>query len=338
MEEAPRGEGKVSDGMRGLPKEDFSLLEEPVRIRSFADLPDITTIEIPPVEYIVPSLGIARNTITLWTGPDGDAKTHLAESMSVAVASGGMFLGMPCKQSTVLYLDLENPGYVVQDRINALIDGNGCPSGLRFWGTWLPIDQQPPQAGSERLLTICKESTPMLVVDPFRYFHKADENDSTLMSGVMQYLRACAIYGSAVVLLHHPAKTEGSTGRGSSVIRGACDLALMHTLDRESGLITLKVDKNRLGPTRTLTIKADFEEGRFELADAPYIMRRNDELAKLADIIRKDPGTTQNAIAKKSGMNRTRLARLLKEGAGTRWQTHPAQTSPDCTFHLQWYQ
>ena len=46
-------------------------------------------------------------------------------------------------------------------------------------------------------------------------------NDSDEMCGVMQYLSACAAHGCAVVILHHPAKTENSTGRGSSTVPGA---------------------------------------------------------------------------------------------------------------------
>jgi hypothetical protein len=42
------------------------------------------------------------------------------------------------------------------------------------------------------------------------------------------------------------------------VIRGACDLVFLHSLDKEAGLITLKVDKNRHGENRTITIHADF--------------------------------------------------------------------------------
>jgi hypothetical protein len=290
-------------------------------IRRFDQIPDVITMQIPPVEYLVPALGIARNTITLWTGPDGDGKTYLAQVMALAVAAGSAFLGMPCRQAPVLYVDLENPGYVVQDRMQALLGDGISPAGLRFWGTWLEIEQQPPQAGSELLLTICKETKPLLIVDPFRYFHAAEENDSTAMAGIMHYLRACAAYGCAVVILHHPAKTEGSTGRGSSAIRGACDLAFLHTLDRESGLITLKVDKNRLGANRTITIRADFEEGKFELTEAPYITRRNDELGQLQQIIEAEPGMTQNAIWKKSGGQRNRTLRLLKEGVGTYWST-----------------
>src|SRR6185295_276359 len=100
--------------------------------RGFADIPDIIGMKVAPVEYIVPALGIARNTITLWTGPDGDGKTYLAQAMAIAVARGDVFLGMNCLQSPVLYLDLENPAYVVQDRLQPMTQQQSIPS-LRVW-------------------------------------------------------------------------------------------------------------------------------------------------------------------------------------------------------------
>jgi hypothetical protein len=120
--------------------------------------------------------------------------------------------------------------------------------------------------------------------------------------------------------MHHPAKQEGSTGRGSSAIRGACDLAFLHSLDKESQLITLKVDKNRNGESRTITIRADFEQGRFQLTDSPYITTRNEELGKLAAIIADNPGITQNRIVELAGMMKARTLKLLKEGMATHWK------------------
>ena len=100
-------------------------------------------------------------------------------------------------------------------------------------------------------------------------------------------------------------------------------LRMLHSLDKESGLITLKVDKNRNGEGRTITIKADFEDGRFDVTDAPYITRRKDELAELEQIIREHTGIGQNAIWKASGIQRNRLQRLLSEGCGTLWHSVP---------------
>jgi archaellum biogenesis ATPase FlaH len=290
------------------------------KITRFLDIPDVLAMEVPALESIVPVLGIARNTIVLWTGADGDGKTYLVQAMAVATSRGSEFLGLPCQKTPVLYLDLENPAFMVQDRLRPMIQGEQIPE-LRVWGIW--NEQQPPMAGNDLLLTIAKETRPLIIVDPFRYFHSAEENDSTAMSGVMKYLRACASHGAAVVLLHHPAKAEGSTGRGSSAIRGACDLAFIHTLHRDTGLITLKVDKNRHGESRTLTIRANFEEGEFEVIDSPYISRRRDELARIERAIQAEPGISQNGIAKATGIHRNRVPRLLDEGRGTLWHSVP---------------
>jgi RecA-family ATPase len=172
--------------------------EEAGKIRRLEDIPNIQTIEIPPIDYLVPGM-IARNTLNLWAGADGTAKTFLAMRMALAVATGGLFLGRRCQRARVLYLDYENPSFAIRDRMDLMTGGTVAPD-LHIWGTWL--EQQPPQIGSELLLTIAKDSKPLIIVDPFRYAHGAEENDSTAMMGIMQCLRYCAAAGGAVIVLH----------------------------------------------------------------------------------------------------------------------------------------
>lgn len=300
-------------------------------IQRFEDIPNIQMMDIPEPGYIVPSLGIARNTITLWTGPDGHGKTILAQSMAVAVAKGSQFLGMPCPQCPVLYVDLENPDYVVQARLRTIL-GEQTSSCPKVWGTW--NHPQPPQSGSATLLTIAEKTKPLIVIDPFRYFHDADENDSTAMSAVMRYLRSCAAYGCAVIILHHPAKVDGSTGRGSTVIRAACDLAFLHKLDKGSDLITLKVDKNRHGERRDFTIKANFEDCSFELREAAWVQRRNDEMSYLQELIVKSPGISSSELCAAAGGRRDRILKLLEEGSGTLWHRTPGPRGSKVFFPL----
>ena len=151
------------------------------KIRSFDQIPDIMTMKIPPIEWLVNGM-IARNTMVLWTGTDGTAKTFLAQKMAVSVATGADFLARRCQLAPVLYLDYENPSFAVRARLDLM--AGGPIAGLKVWGTW--NEQQPPQIGSELLLTIAKEMRPLIIVDPFRYSHGAEENDSTAMMGVMQ--------------------------------------------------------------------------------------------------------------------------------------------------------
>ncbi len=286
----------------------------PGTIRRLADIPNLQTMEIPPIDYLVPGM-ISRNTITLWTGADGTAKTFLAMKMAIAVATGGEFLGRRCQQAEVLYLDYENPSFAIRDRLD-LMTGEIAVPNLHVWGTWL--EHQPPQVGSELLLTIAKESRPLIFIDPFRYSHSAEENDSTEMMAIMQHLRYCAAAGGAVVILHHPAKTEGSTGRGSSAIKGAVDVAFLQELadPNDGGLITLKCIKNRFGETHPVTIRPNFDEGSFEVTDSPQFIRQTTEREKLLQIIKQTPGMSQNALYKQAGMKKSRLVSLLKEGSG----------------------
>ena len=203
----------------------------------------------------------------------------------------------------------------MRDRLD-LMAGGSIP-GLKVWGTWL--EQQPPQIGNELLLTIAKEAKPLIIVDPFRYAHGAEENDSTEMMAVM-HARHRAAAGGAVIIVHHPAKSEGSMGRGSSAIKGAADVAFLQELSDESGLITLKCTKNRFGERMIVTIRPDYDEGTFEVTDSPAFMKRSADLDTLGKIIGENPGITQNGIYKQSGMKKSRLVALLKEAKDSFWE------------------
>jgi hypothetical protein len=95
-------------------------------------------------------------------------------------------------------------------------------------------------------------------------------------------------------------------------------LAFLHSLDKETSLIT--VDKNRHGANHAITIKADFEEARFEAVEAPWVGARNHQLQKLAEIIRDNPGSNQKEICTRAGWMKARVIGLLDQGLGTLWQ------------------
>ena len=265
---------------------------------------------------------IARNTITTWVGACGSAKSYLGLSMAVAVASGGVFLGRRCQKASVLYLDFENPGFVIKERLELMA---GAPiDNLHIWGTWL--DEQPLQIGSDLLLTIAKESKPLIVVDPLRYAHGAEENDSTEMSLVMNQLKLYAAAGCAVVVMHHPGKAEGSWSRGSSVIRDHSDVCFLHELSPESGLITITYNKQRTGgEIKPFTVRPNFEDGTFEVCNSPEFTKWQEDVDKIARLIEAKPGLSQNELTGSLGMKKERARELVKSQTGLRWQ---ARTGP----------
>ena len=56
-------------------------------ISCFDDIPDILSLKIDPIEYLVDEI-IARKSIVLWSDEDGSGKSILAMRMAVAVAYG----------------------------------------------------------------------------------------------------------------------------------------------------------------------------------------------------------------------------------------------------------
>jgi len=69
--------------------------------------------------------------------------------------------------------------------------------------------------------------------------------------------------------------------------------------------ITLRIVKNRFGERGIQTIKADFDEGEFEVTDSPQWTRRNTDLQKLRKIIEVSPGLSQTVLRKEGVCKRS---------------------------------
>jgi hypothetical protein len=299
----------------------------PTAISRYGDIPDIMEIDVPPLDWVVDGL-FPRKSLTLWAGADGTAKTYLAMKMAIAVSLGSSFLNRICRRTPVLYLDYENPDHEVKSR--TLRMAHGSVPALKIWGTWLR--QQPPPIGDPLLLKIAEEEQPLIIVDPFRYAHSADENDSTEMIPIMRHLRSYAAAGAVVIVLHHPAKAEGSSGRGSTAIRGAVDIAYLQEMD-DSGLITLKCVKNRFGEKRAFSIYPDFNEGRFDVVDFPIAPERDYETA-IAKAIQAKPGMTQKQIITELSIGRTKASEILRLRDGILWRSEDGPHRSLCYFPI----
>jgi len=293
---------------------------DPYAIRTYGQIPDLLERATTPIEWVVQDV-FPRKSVTLWAGSDGVAKTYLAQSLAIAVASGGFFLGRQCHQSPVLYFDYENPDYEVRARL--LKRCTGPIANLKVWGQWL--DQKPPAIGGSPILELVKEKMPLLIFDPFRYAHAADENDSTEMTEVMRHLRSYATEGATVVVLHHVAKSEGSSGRGSSAIRGAVDIAYVQEIEKDGGRVTFTCVKNRFGPKPVFTCEPDFSQGTFNVVQAESGDQDEGRVRTLWQVIEDNPGTSQNDIAKKAKMRKETAVGILKAHEGVNWRSEPGE-------------
>jgi hypothetical protein len=149
----------------------------------------------------------------------------------------------------VLYLDGENPLFVVKQRLNDL--SIASTRDLAVWGGW--NDSPPPGPDSSVVVDFAKQGDCLIVYDSLVEFHSGSEQSATETRVFMRRLRRLANLGAAVLLLHNTGKSESSkVYRGSSDIKAAVDMAYL--LERTSGddgklgELTLKCFKGRLAP------------------------------------------------------------------------------------------
>jgi hypothetical protein len=286
-------------------------------IQAWDEIPDVTTMEAPKVEWAVEGI-IPRASVVLIAGEPGSYKSWLALSLLGAVTSGGRFLGRECRMGRVLYLDRENPLAVVRDRLGML--GVESLSNSRIWGNWLP--DPPPLIGDGRLLQIAREFKPVIIFDSLIRFHGADENSATEMAKVMEHLRVLANVGATPVALHHRPKSETSRYRGSSDIAGGVDMAFSLSRDRKAGLLALECFKSRFVEEFSFTIRPELaERGEFVVTDAPAIVAAREDEERLAQVIRDKPGQTQADVVAASGIPRGRARSVLQQGEGRLWRS-----------------
>lgn len=192
-------------------------------------------LDRPTLPWVIPDLLPAGLTV-LFGRPKEAGKTTLALQVAYAVARGEPFLGRPCRQGPVLYLQLDTGEHVWRERLRRLQAG-----GFRLDGPVytahpdeipMPRDIRQPRT-REWIGGLLAEVKPALtIVDSFRELHSADEDKSTEMKAVADAWEPL-FAGRAVLLIHHMTKPpkEGlhTTGaiidaiRGSGYIAGKLD-------------------------------------------------------------------------------------------------------------------
>jgi hypothetical protein len=87
--------------------------------------------EFAPIKWVVP--GLLPEGSTLAAARPKIGKSWMMLALSVAVAEGGIFLGMyKCEQGEVLYCALEDNERRLKDRLRLLLNGRPAPENLHF--------------------------------------------------------------------------------------------------------------------------------------------------------------------------------------------------------------
>lgn len=215
---------------------------------------------------------ITRGGITVIGAEPKAAKTWLATELAIAVATGTQVCGEFATESgRVAYFFAEDMAVQIRNRVRALCCGATrelVPDRLFLEprGSYIDLIDDMELAW---IVASCRNlgALDLLVLDPLRDIHSADEDKSGSMRDVMRRLRVLAdLLGCTVAVVHHAPKASKDTAkrragqnlRGSGAIHGSIDSGLY--LENTDGDGT-----NLFTNTVTSQVKGARSAGRFKL-------------------------------------------------------------------------
>lgn len=209
----------------------------------------------PPLDHVLP--GLLAETVGLVIGPGAVSKTMLVLQIAIAMATGTPLLGglvggvsgRAQKPVRVVLVLAEESAEVVWQRLHGIasvqlasceIDPERAAELLEknlvihalaggdqvnlLGDTW-----EKTPAGD--LLRRASEGARLVVLDPMRDFHNADENDSTAMKALARHIASYAkSTGAAWLLVHHANRAAALHGYGGGADAGRGSTALTNAV------------------------------------------------------------------------------------------------------------
>jgi len=217
-------------------------------------LPDFEPLDkaLEKLEPLAPALidGVLREGHKLLlSGPSKAGKSYLLLQLTLAIAEGREWVGWPCSQGRVLYVNLELDRVSCLHRIRDLYQRLGwTPANVANVDLWnlrgkaVPMDALAPKL----IRRAAKRRYKAIIIDPIYKVITGDENAADKMAHFCnQFDRVCAELGAAVIYCHHHSK--GSQGQKSA-------------RDRSSGSGVFARDPDAILDIIELTVPAKMRE------------------------------------------------------------------------------
>lgn len=297
--------------------------------------PVFRTREVEKPADIVAGLFGGGSRVILGGAPKKTIKSWTLMALAMAVAAGRPFLGWKTVQSPTVYFSAEEPTWRIRSRLRALAVGMGEAENLDLPLLVASPDDTPrirlDDAGHLRALeALVKQHKPsLLIMEPLRRLHRADENSSSEISPILDSLTDLVrSTGCALVLAHHVTKGGGT---GSASLRGTSDLPSWYDLGlfatRKKDVIEVEVESRDADvPTFGMRLvteangKGDLTSARLDKVDiasrekAGESASSDDALrAKIRAALEKQRGPlTRNVLFTKVGGGRGACLAMVK--------------------------
>ena len=192
------------------------------------DLPDAESAadfwdNIPPLRPALIDGVLRQGHKMLLAGPSKAGKSFALIALAVAIAEGKSWMGFPCAQGKVWYVNLELDDISCKHRIRDVYEALGIEpkntANLDIWnlrGRSLPMDKLAPSM----IRRAKRRGYSAIIIDPIYKVITGDENSAEQMAHFCnQFDRVCTGAGCAVIYCHHHSK--GSQGGKRSMDRAS---------------------------------------------------------------------------------------------------------------------
>ncbi len=205
------------------------------------------------VTWLVEGL-LPDQSLSIVAGKPKSMKTIFAMNLAIAVSLGSEFLGRPCRQGIVGFLQLEDSKALILKRFKSMI---GKPPPELFICSGVASNEELRMSLQA---FVNYHGMDLLIIDPLIFWRPGTkENNAAEMAALMNELRGVVHEtGCSILLVHHSRKGGGDQGdaiRGSSAILAAVDIALEIRKENQ-GRACLKVI-SRFGEVEDETLGLD---------------------------------------------------------------------------------
>lgn len=257
----------------------------------------LTTLP-PKPDFVLP--GLPTGSVGALVAPGGTGKTLLLLQVCIALAAGVPPLGghlfpdvgvARAEPAKVVLLVAEETAAVMHERLHAVFESllphtrpdlldrtherlmTHLEENLRIYplaGQFrLLLDGGDPQCdGMGVLHDLCSDAR-LVVIDPLRQFHTGEENDSWVMTHLMQHLQVLACRNDqAVLVAHHTNKWSTASGQGDKAGASRGSVAFTDAVRWQLNLSLLDAD---LAKSYGIDPQGAGHHVRLDLAKANYL-------------------------------------------------------------------
>ena len=192
------------------------------------DLPDAENTadfwdNIPPLRPALIEGVLRQGHKMMLAGPSKAGKSFALIALAIAIAEGKPWIGFPCAQGKVWYVNLELDDISCKHRIRDVYEALSIEpkntKNLDIWnlrGRSIPMDKLAPSM----IRRAKQRGYAAIIIDPIYKVITGDENSAEQMAHFCnQFDRVCAGAGCAVIYCHHHSK--GSQGGKRSMDRAS---------------------------------------------------------------------------------------------------------------------